>query len=82
MYLLYLCLSLCIDKLDNPMLGKQPSIDDPIFDDVLPLTGIRPHSLSAFPREDEASAFTPTKAFLKRESLSDVRNVIISFQKT
>ncbi|KAL8588763.1 hypothetical protein ACOMHN_042105 [Nucella lapillus] len=58
------------EKLDSPRLVKQQSIDEPLFDDPLPLSGMRPHSLSAFPREDEGSAFVPTKAFLKRDPAS------------
>lgn len=62
------------EKADSPRLVKQLSIDDPLFDEPLPLSGIRSQSLSAFPREDEGSAFVPTKAFLKRDpaSLSQV----------
>ncbi|XP_070203504.1 protein capicua homolog [Littorina saxatilis] len=58
------------EKLDSPRLVKQHSIDDPLFDDPLPLSGMRSHSLSAFPREDEGSAFVPTKAFIKRDPSS------------
>lgn len=58
------------------MLVKQSSIDD-VFDDPVPLASIRPHSLSSFSREDEGSAFVPTKAFLKRESGASLTEVCI-----
>lgn len=64
------------DKLDSPRLVKQHSIDDPLFDE-LSLAGMRPHSLSAFPRDEESSsAFVPTKAFLKRDSATSLSQAL------